>query len=90
MHLPIHFYVIFFFFLTLFILSHEPRLYKRVCLSAVRWSVGPSVSNAFASAGRDEPANDSFCVYKLVYRDQKKDIDKHNVVLTKQQSLCQI
>ena len=37
------------------------RLYKRVCLS-----VGPSVGNAFVSAGRDEPANNLFCVYKLV------------------------
>ena len=33
---------------------------------SVRWLVGPLVHNAFVSAGRDEPANDLFCVYKLV------------------------
>ena len=38
---------------------------------SVRWSVGPSVrwsvGNAFVSAGRDEPANDLFRVYELVF-----------------------
>ena len=33
----------------------------------VRPSVGPSVGNAFVSAGRDEPANDLFRVYELVF-----------------------
>ena len=33
---------------------------------SVRWLVGWSVGNAFVLAGRDEPANDLFCVYKLV------------------------
>ena len=33
----------------------------------VRPSVSPSVRNAFVSAGRDEPANDLFRVYKLVF-----------------------
>ena len=37
----------------------------------VRPSVGPSVrlsvANAFVSTGRDEPANDLFRVYELVY-----------------------
>ena len=28
--------------------------------------VGPMVGNAFVSVGRDKPANDLFCVYKLV------------------------
>ena len=42
------------------VFSREPRLYKRVCPS-----VGPSVM--LLSAGRDEPANDLFCVYELVY-----------------------
>ena len=46
--------------------SREPRLYKRVCLSVCR-SIGWSIGNAFVSAGRDEPANDLFCVYKLVF-----------------------
>ena len=32
----------------------------------VLWLVGWSVGNAFVSMGRDEPANDLFCVYKLV------------------------
>ena len=45
------------------IFSREPRLYKRVCPS-VGPSVGPSVM--LLSAGRDEPANDLFRVYKLV------------------------
>ena len=32
----------------------------------IRRSVSPSVRNAFVSAGRDEPANNLFCVYELV------------------------
>ena len=49
--------------------SREPQFYKRVFPSvglSVRWSLGPLVRNAFVSAGRDEPANNLFCVYKLV------------------------
>ena len=57
--LPLFFYLVF---------SREPRLYKRVCPS-VGPSVGPLVT--LLSAGRDEPANNLFCVYKLVW---KKDI----------------
>ena len=34
---------------------------------SVGWSVCRSVGNAFVSVGRDEPANDLFCVYKLVF-----------------------
>ena len=30
-------------------------------------SVGPSVRNGFVSAGRDKPASDLFCVYKIVF-----------------------
>ena len=35
--------------------------------SSVCPSVGPSVRNAFFSAGRDEPANNLIRVYKLVF-----------------------
>ena len=57
------------------IFSREPRLYKRVCPSVgplVRWSIGPSVgpSVMLLSAGRDEPANNLFCVYELVSRNK--------------------
>ena len=34
---------------------------------SVGLSVGPLVRNAFVSAGRDEPANDLFRVYELVF-----------------------
>ena len=34
----------------------------------VRWSVNPSVGNAFVWAGRDETANNLFRVCTLVYR----------------------
>ena len=49
------------------VFSREPRLYKRVCPS-VGPSVGPLVAPSvmLLLAGRDEPANDLFCVYKLV------------------------
>ena len=33
---------------------------------SVGWSICRSVGNAFVLAGRDEPANDLFRVYKLV------------------------
>ena len=67
-------------------LSH---LYKRVCLSvgplvrrSVGPSVGPSVRNAFVSAGRDEPANDLYRVHELVPFDFSAKfcfyISKHN------------
>ena len=36
-------------------------------------SVGPSVRNAFVSAGRDEPANDLLFVYELVQKTFKFD-----------------
>ena len=58
--------------------SREPQLYKRVCPS-VGLSVGPSellsVRNAFVLAGRDEPANNLFCVYKLLAYYMLKDDD---------------
>ena len=49
-----------------FVFSRKPRLYKRVCASVGPWVRG-SVRNAFFSAGRDEPANDLFRVYELVF-----------------------
>ena len=57
-----------------YLFSRAPRLYKRVCLT-VGWSIGRSVGpfvrrsvgNAFVSAGREEPANDLFHVYELVF-----------------------
>ena len=49
--------------LLLFIFSHEPRLYKRVCPS-----VGPSIGRKCVfSVGSDKTANNLFCVYELVY-----------------------
>ena len=50
---------------------------------SVRWSVRPSVrpsvGNAFVSAGRDEPANDLFGVYKLVRAMIQRRIEESNV-----------
>ena len=37
---------------------------------SVRWSVG----NAFVSAGRDEPANNLFLVYELVFENRISEI----------------
>ena len=52
------------FCLAFLVVSHDSI---RGCVRpSVGRSVGPSVRNAFVSAGRDEPANDLFRVYELV------------------------
>ena len=63
--------------MSFLVVSHDSiRGYVR---PSVRRSVGPSVgpSVMLLSAGRDEPANDLFCVYKLVTKalqmDQRTD-----------------
>ena len=51
------------FFPIIFFSSHESI--KGYIRASVGWSVGPSVM--LLSAGRDEPANDLFRVYELVF-----------------------
>jgi len=52
------------FFFSIFQVESNDSI--RGCPSVDR-SVGWSVRNAFVSAGRDQPVNDLFCIYKLVF-----------------------